>query len=548
MQFGSKALWALFILFLSQFPIVSSADDLIASTLPVSSSAPADAEKSAVQAAASADTASAPATDKTPGDLWDRIRNGFALEELDTPLIRNHEAWYSNRPEYVRRMVDRSQLYLYHIVEEVEKRGMPTEIALLPMVESAFNPTAYSRSRASGIWQFIPSTGKNFGLKQNWWIDDRRDVKAATTAALDYLQKLHDMFGNWELALAAYNCGEGAVSRAVARNQAKGLPTDYLSLHLPPETRNYVPKLLAIKHIVTDPAAFGLSLESIPNQPYFAEVPTHQHMDVALAARLAEMPMSEFLSLNPAYNRPVINAKEDRTLLLPADKVEVFNTNLENYSKPLVSWQTYTPRRGEKLDKVARKFHISVARLKQINALGKQRKASGQTLLVPAGRSSAGNDIGETAPATVAVAETETATPAAKLTHTVKKGDTLFSIGRRYRVSAIQIKGWNHLKSNRLTLGEKLTIHPDGGSKQTVLAKNASFSGKSHSATKPKRQKVAAGNLRTRHYTVRRGDTLASIAKRFKVAVNDVQRWNNLSSRQTIHPGTRVTLILPSKG
>ncbi|MGE5027802.1 MAG: transglycosylase SLT domain-containing protein, partial [Betaproteobacteria bacterium] len=244
-----------------------------------------------------------------PTDLWERIRNGFTLQEVDTPLVQSHVAWYANRPDYVRRMVERSQLYLYHIVEEVEKRGMPTEIALLPMIESAFNPKALSRSRASGIWQFIPSTGKDFGLKQDWWYDGRRDVTAATDAALDYLQKLHDMFDSWELALAAYNWGEGSVQRAIAKNQRMGLPTDYLSLKMPAETRNYLPKLMAVKRIVMDPEASGLTLASIPNRPYFATVTTKRHIDVAVAARLAEIPLQEFVSLNPAHNRPVINAK-----------------------------------------------------------------------------------------------------------------------------------------------------------------------------------------------------------------------------------------------
>ena len=233
-------------------------------------------------------------------NLWDRIRTGFAFNEMDTPLVKNNEIWYENHPDYVSRMLDRSKLYLYYIVQQVEKRGMPTEIALLPMVESAFNPKAYSKSHAAGIWQFIPSTGKNFGLKQNWWYDERLDIMAATNAALDYLQKLHDMFGSWELALAAYNWGEGAVSRAVARNEAKGKSTEYTQLRMPNETRNYVPRLIALKHIIMNPQVYDLTLNDIPNRPYFTKVVTKDHMDLAVAARLAEMPLDEFVSPGPS--------------------------------------------------------------------------------------------------------------------------------------------------------------------------------------------------------------------------------------------------------
>jgi len=239
-------------------------------------------------------------------DLWARIKDGYAMPDIESEYTANHEAWYAARPDYMKRMIERSQKYLYHVVEEVQKRGMPTEIALLPMVESAFNPQAYSRSNASGIWQFVPSTGKDFGLKQNWWVDNRRDVTAATTAALDYLQKLHGMFGTWDLALAAYNAGEGTVQRAIDRNKRQGLPTDYQSLDLPSETKNYVPKLQAIKNIVTDPEKYGLQINSIPNQPYFTRVKAPKQIDAKLAAQLAEISPEEFSSLNPSYNRPVL--------------------------------------------------------------------------------------------------------------------------------------------------------------------------------------------------------------------------------------------------
>lgn len=239
-------------------------------------------------------------------DLWQRIRHGFAMPDLVSDLVTDRQAYYLERPEYLIRMVERSRRYLHHIVEELERRGMPTELALLPMVESAFNPMALSSARASGLWQFIPSTGKNYNLSQNWWYDQRRDVVASTNAALDYLQTIYEMHGDWHLALASYNWGEGAVARAIERNRQAGLPTDYKSLSMPTETRYYVPKLQALKNIIAQPHLFGVSLPTIPNQPYFASVTKPAGIDLALAARLADTPLDEFRALNPAFNRPVM--------------------------------------------------------------------------------------------------------------------------------------------------------------------------------------------------------------------------------------------------
>ncbi|MBI3937584.1 MAG: transglycosylase SLT domain-containing protein [Betaproteobacteria bacterium] len=320
-----------------------------------------------------------------PVSLWERVRAGFSLPELSNPLVREWEEWYSSRPDYVARMVERSSRYLYYIVEEVQRRGMPTEIALLPMIESAYNPQAYSRSRASGIWQFIPSTGKLYGLRQNWWHDGRRDILAATNAALDYLEKLYGMFGSWDLALAAYNWGEGAVSRAIARNQARGLAADYESLTMPAETRAYVPKLQAVKNIVADPARFGLALADIPNEPYFAVITTDRHIDVRLAAKLAELPIDEFRSLNPGHNKPVIKADGSETIVLPKEKIGTFLNNLAKHDGPLVSWQAYTVKRGDRPEKIAAKYGITLAKLKEINGINGRRKITpGMPLLVPA--------------------------------------------------------------------------------------------------------------------------------------------------------------------
>jgi membrane-bound lytic murein transglycosylase D len=386
-------------------------------------------------------------------DLWQRIRDGYKINGSDSPLTAKHEKWYASRPDYLARMVERSQRYLHFIVDEVEKRGMPTEIALLPMIESAFNPSAYSTGHASGIWQFIPSTGKNFGLQQNWWYDGRRDIISATQGALDYLQKLHQQFGNWELALAAYNWGEGAVFRAQEKNRRKGLPTDYASLDMPSETRNYVPKLLAIKNIVGDPKKFGVTLQPLLNGPYFAAVTTSRHIDVKLAAQLADISMDEFNALNPAHNRPVILEEHATTLLLPVDKAATFRTNLENYSQSLVSWQAYKSRKGERLDKVAPRFGMTLDKLKSINGLSQRtRLSTGQALLVRLN----GNTEGEFSAFNTHYMPASR--PAGrKVTHIVKKGETLSSVSRRYRVQLAKLQDWNNGVSG-IYPGQRLTI------------------------------------------------------------------------------------------
>ena len=328
--------------------------------------------------------ARAPEPPPPPANVWERMRMGFRLAPLGSALVQDWEQYYARRPDYVARMVDRGSRYLYHVIEEVERRNMPAEIALLPMIESAYNPQAYSRSHASGMWQFIPSTGKLYGLRQNFWYDGRRDVLAATSAALDYLEKLHGMFDDWNLALAAYNWGEGAVSRAIAKNQAKGLPTDYESLTMPAETRNYVPKLQAVRNIIANPEQFGITLADVPNRPYFATVTTDRHIDVKLVAKFAEMSVEEFHFLNPAHNKPVIKASGSETIVLPIDKVAVFRRNLEANDRPLVSWQAYTMKRSDKPEQVAAKHGMTLAQLKEVNGVaGKTKIGPGQTLMVP---------------------------------------------------------------------------------------------------------------------------------------------------------------------
>jgi membrane-bound lytic murein transglycosylase D len=322
-----------------------------------------------------------------PDDLWQRMRNGFSMPDLDSPLVADRQAWYLNRPDLLKRIFERSRRYLHHIVSELEKRGMPTELALLPVVESSFNPLAYSSARALGMWQFIPATGKTYKLQQNAFFDQRRDIVASTGAALDYLQTIYEMHGDWHLALASYNWGENAVARAVAKNHARGMPTDYLSLKMPVETAYYVPKLQAIKNIIAQPQLFGITLDPIPNRPYFATVERSENMDIALAARLAEIPVEEFIALNPAYSRPVMPSAANSPLVLPADKVQTFLANLQSHEaqdKPLTAWFTHNLKKGEKLDTVAKRYGLTLLRLKQLNGINAKTKVvPGFALLVP---------------------------------------------------------------------------------------------------------------------------------------------------------------------
>lgn len=415
-------------------------------------------------------------------DIWQRIKDGFQLADVDSPLTQKHETWYASRPDYMQRMIARGERYLHFIVEEVDKRNMPSEIALLPMIESGFNPQALSRSRAAGIWQFMPVTGKHFGLEQNWWADHRRNVTAATHAALDYLQKLHLMFGSWDLALAAYNAGEGTVRRAMEKNRAQGLPTDYVNLALSEETRNYVPKLQAMKNLISDPERYGLTIDSIPNEPYFTRVSAPQQIDTELAANLAGIPHEEFVALNPEHNRPVITAKAGNSheILLPVEAADIFISNLSSYEQPLVTWQTYHAKRGEKIDKIAKKFGISAAEFRSVNSLsGSKALSENRLVLVPAKhtsqkqRSALDKNRIELLNASH---HTELHAKQA-IRHEVAANETLFAIALRYGVTVKQIMESNQLKNSRLKIGQVLMI-PAGGRtsvQKQAMNKNQTF-------------------------------------------------------------------------
>ena len=388
-----------------------------------------------------------PIAPDAPGDLWQRIRAGFAIPDLHSRIVVEQETWYAQRPDQLRLYVDRSRRYLFYIVEELERRGMPTELALLPMVESAYNPMAYSRAHASGLWQFIPSTGMNYNLGQNWWYDARRDVVASTAAALDYLQSLREMFGDWHLALAAYNMGENGLQRAIDKNRARRRATDYQSLQMPKETRRYVPTFQALKNIVANPTAFGVELEPVPNAPYFVTVTLTRDIDLRVAAQLAVMPIEELVALNPGHNRPVVAAAHAPQLVLPADRAEVFIQNLDQNDAPLSSWQTYTFKAGDKLDKLAAAHGVSIERLRAINGLGpKGTVIAGQQILLPEKGSAAAS---EPLPPLFA-------SPARVAAYVVKLGDTWAGIAKAFGVRIDELRRWN--RGAELTAGESLVI------------------------------------------------------------------------------------------
>jgi membrane-bound lytic murein transglycosylase D len=378
-----------------------------------------------------------------PPELWSRIRRGFAMPTLDNELVRQQEQWYASRPDYIQRMTDRSRKYLFHIVEELERRNMPTELALLPFIESAFNPQAVSSARAAGMWQFMPATGKDFDLKQNVFRDDRRDVLASTRAALDYLQKLHGMFGDWHLALAAYNWGEGNVSRAIARNQRAGRGTSYTEIVMPNETRNYVPKLQAVKNIVSNPDQFRADLPLIHNHPYFQSVTLTRDMDVELAARLADVQLDDFRALNPQLSRPVILAAGTPQILLPWDNATVFKRNFEAYDQgKFATWTAWSAPSTMTATEAARRVGMNENELRTVNSIPPRMLIkAGSVLIVPR----KGNTQGDVTSHLADNGQLSLAPEAITRRTVVKAGkrDTVASIAARYKLSPAQVAEWN---------------------------------------------------------------------------------------------------------
>ena len=431
----------------------------------------------------------------TTTDLWERIRRGYAMPNLESILVRDREQWYTTRPDYIFRMTERSRKYMFHIVEELERRNMPTELALLPFVESAFNPQAVSSAKAAGMWQFMPATGKSFELKQNVFRDDRRDVLASTRAALDYLQKLYGMFGDWHLALAAYNWGEGSVGRAILKNQKLGLATDYTDLTMPQETQYYVPKLQAIKNIVGQPEQFGAQLPEIGNHPYFKSVSIVRDIDVALAAKLAGIGLEDFRSLNPSVNKPVILAAGTPQVLLPWDSADDFQQNLQDFKGPqLASWTVWVAPSTLKAAEAAKKVGMSEEQLRAVNNIpARMLIKAGSTLLVPRSHN-AQHDVTESI---ADRGQVSLAPEMVTMRKTVRAGkaDTVATLAKRFNLSAANVAQWNKVAANaKLKPGQSVTLFvtlPAGSEAKALEAKKPAPKSKGGSK-KVTSKKVAA--------------------------------------------------------
>ena len=429
-----------------------------------------------------------------PRDLWERIRRGFAMPDLQGDLVTDREQWYSARPDYILRMTERSRKYLFHIVEELEMRNMPSELALLPFIESAFNPQAVSSVKATGMWQFMPATGRDFDLKQNVFRDDRRDVLASTRAALDYLQKLHGLFGDWHLALAAYNWGQGSVGRAVAKNRRAGLGTTYAELSMPMETRFYVPKLQAVKNIVANPKAFNSSLPLIENHPFFQTVDIKRDIDVALAAKLAEVSLEDFKALNPSVNRPVILAAGMPQILLPWDNAAIYQRNLEAYGGDrLASWTVWIAPTSMNASEVARRVGMTESELRSVNHIPPRMLISaGSSLLVV-------RSVKLVTDVTEHVADNGQVTFSPEVTlrrtlHKARKNDSVTSLARHYGVSAGSIGDWNNVGASAVfKVGQQVVLFLPATSKaikkgSRTRAKASAQPVRSKSAAAPKRR------------------------------------------------------------
>jgi membrane-bound lytic murein transglycosylase D len=456
-------------------------------------------------------------------DVWQRVRSQLRFEFEDNNRIAAQRNWYLKHPNYMKRVATRAKPFLHLIVEKMEQQNMPIELVLLPIVESAFDPFAYSHGRAAGMWQFIPSTGKRFGMKQTWWYDGRRDVMASTQGAIDYLNYLVNMFdGNWLHALAAYNSGEGRVQRSISKNKRMGKPTDFWNLDLPRETRAYVPKLLALADILDNSDLYSFEWPEINNIPLTQVVTIGSQLDLALAAEMAGLTVKELHSLNPGYNRWATDPNGPYNLLLPIDRVEKFSIELaKTDSSQRLNWVRHKVKSGDSLLKLASKYHTNTNIISKVNELKSNMIIAGNYLIIPVALKSLDS---YSLSQDQRLAKTQSKKSGAyKLNHTVKSGDTFWDLSREYKVNLRQLAKWNGMApTDTLRPGKKLVVWVDNVSKE--------------------QRKDAV--MRTLTYTVRNGDSLARIAGKFNVKVSDIQKWNQAKLKKYIQPGQRLKIFV----
>ncbi|MCP5325848.1 MAG: LysM peptidoglycan-binding domain-containing protein [Oceanospirillaceae bacterium] len=501
--------------------------DLLVDEMPQDSDLLAEVERTAAEA----DRASATYDDQAiREDIWDRIRDNFAMDlDQNNSRIDAQLRWFASHQAYMDRVTERAERYMHFIMEHIETRDIPGEIALLPIVESAFDPFAYSHGRASGVWQFIPSTGRLYGLKQDWWYDGRRDIRLATVAALRYLSALAREFdGDWMLALASYNSGAGTVRRAIRQNREKGLPTDYWSLNLPKETQDYVPKLLALSKIIANPKQYGITLTPIVNEPYFAVVDTGSQIDLSQAAELAEVDIEEIYKLNPAFNQWATSPDGPHQILIPADKSDIFAANLAQMpASQRIKWQRYKVKSGDNLISIARAFHTTPDALKQVNPLTGNNIRSGETLLIPTAVKNP-EQYSLSASNRLTQKQSNQSVPGStRVEHIVSAGDSFWELSRNHKVPVRSIAKWNGMApGDPLVPGQKLVIWSKADSKKSKLTY--------------KNREV----IRKVTYKVRSGDSLFKIADKFNVRVSDIRKWNRMTKKKYLKPGETLVLYV----
>ena len=458
-------------------------------------------------------------------DLIAQLRRGFSLPRSERAEVRREIEWFARHPAYFERVLNRARPYLPHVAAEVEARGLPAELAFLPMIESAYDPFAYSHGRAAGLWQIVPGTGRHYGLKQNWWYDGRRDVVESTRAALDYLEYLHALFdGDWLLAIAAYNCGQGTMGRAVRHNRAAGRPVDFWHLRLPKETRHYVPRLLGLAQVLADPEKYQLALPEIPPEAAFSSVELDGQIDLAVAAELAGIELLQLQALNPGFNQWATDPEGPHRLLLPPEVADDFKLALaELPAEARVRWLRHKVRPGDTLGGIAQRYGTTIGTLQAVNDISGTRIRAGAHLMVPTSTRSVA-EYPLSADNRLARTQDRARDGRVRREHTVRNGESLWSISRRHGVGVRELAAWNGMApGDTLAVGRTLVVWPQAG-------KSAA------------RAQHAEPTVRRINYTVRRGDSLYRIASNFRVSVNDIKRWNRLDGESYLQPGQRLVL------